>query len=193
MNYRDVLTAVTIAGALMHAPSASAAVIDYNAAPTAGFFTPWTEDGFETTSTGGVYINALYEVSTDAGGVISITRVGGGAFSLSSIDFRLFEIDQLFPAAFSFTVTGDKVGGGTATQLVSGLTTSMQTITFGADFGSLLAVRFTQGPSVAPFDDLVFDNVNVTEVSAATVPEPASLVLLALGMARLGALRRRLA
>jgi hypothetical protein len=78
------------------------------------------------------------------------------------------------------------VGGGSVTQSISGLTTSLQTYSFGPEFSDLVAVHYTQGPSTTGEDDVIFDNVIVT-----AVPEPTSIALLGLGLAGLGFRKRK--
>jgi len=98
MRPKSAFAALSLAGALMQAPAAFASVLDYNAAGS-GFVGPTvTEDGFDTTAPAGLFITSGGEAAAAfAGDEVTITRVGGGAFSLSSIDFRLFS-----QSSFSF-------------------------------------------------------------------------------------------
>jgi hypothetical protein len=148
---------IMMVGVFLQSATASAVVLDYNAFDPGIYQHTVIEDGFSTTSSRFLFITDHYLVTTLAGERFTIAQVGGEPFSLCSIDFRLGSYFLSNP----FTVFGDQVGGGTATQLISGHTTSLQTYTFGPAFSNVLAVRFTQGPDTGPDDDISFDNVNL--------------------------------
>lgn len=61
---------------------------------------------------------------------------------------------------------------------------------FGAHAGQTLRLRFAEADNVFTFQ-LGVDNVSLTTVDAAAVPEPASLLLIGTGLAALGARRFR--
>lgn len=164
---------------------AAPTLLDYNSIPAFSSVNPYDQNGFRTSgelfAVGGGQVTPKF-----AGGQITIASlVAGTPFALTSIDFRLFQSNS----SFNFTVFGDLVGGGTASQLISGLTTSLQTYTFGSAFADVVSVRFTQGPSFAGSDDIIFDNVRLGD--AVAVPEPATMALVMLALAGVAATRRR--
>ncbi len=177
MTLRKPLSAAAIASAcLVIASVAHAGVVtlNYDSLSYGMYPSSYDQDGFRTSGPlfgwGDGTVLAPY-----AGQQITVSSLTPGeAFALTSIDFRL-----PYDSSFTFTVFGDLVGGGTVSQVISGLTGSMTTYTFGSDFSNVYGVRFTQGPSTSGFDDVFFDNVVLGDAIAATVPEPATLVLLA--------------
>lgn len=113
---------------------------------------------------------ALFENAID--GQIVLTRVGGGAFDLYSID--LAELNG--PAATTITFTGDTLGGGVVSQsfTLDGDAFGAETFEFSDDFRGVTAVRWSQ---VAPFHQ--FDNVVVPEPSTGALLIAGSLGVLA--------------
>ncbi len=110
-------------------------------------------------------------------GTITMTQVGGGAFSLDGIDLANLYTDVL-PQGSTVTFTGSLVGGGAVFQsftLAQG--NGLQTFAF-TGFSGVTSVSWTQDFPFHQFDNVV--------VSAAAVPGPLAALPFALI-----ALRRR--
>ena len=123
-------------------------------------------DGIGSGGSGGLFVLA--------NSLLKLTASGGGLFSLQSLDFGLFDL-QSTTTAPSLLIEG----------LLADSSLLSQTLPLGtlANFGfanwtGLQEVRFSANT------DFVLDNVNA-------VPEPASLAMVALGMAGLVVMRRK--
>lgn len=124
--------------------------------------------------------------------LLTVSQVGGGAFSLSSIDLsRAHGI--VSATAAQVVITGNQVGGGTVTRILN-LTDSLSTpgnyfSTFAldaADFGNLTSFTLLGQPATPRGGNYyAIDNLAV----GTPVPEPGTLSLLGLGSAYL--FRRR--
>jgi len=126
----------------------------------------------------------------------TISKVGGGAFALISLDYAKWQGPTI--AAATITITGNKVGGGTTAPVIlspvgdftsGGVGTDFQTFnSFGPEWGNLQSVVLRgSGASLGTLNYFAIDNIGVDV--AATVPEPGTLSLLGLGSAYL--IRRR--
>jgi hypothetical protein len=160
-----------------------------------GFNGPYTEAGFQFASpffgvwqTGSPYYpgsTALWNASN--GGITTLTQVGGGAFSISSIDLMALYTNN---AAQTVTFVGTLPDNSTVTQTfnvpASGSTITENLFLFtNPGFLDVVSVTFAQG--LGPFYQ--FDNVTVGAPNE--VPDSGSTILLMFGsVAALLALQR---
>ena len=195
------MTSFSVLSVLAVAP-AQAVVLDFeslaqNNTAVNNVGTSYTEDGFTVSQVGTqgfplavfgtqftFYPGSTALFDRRANGVIRLTQVDGGAFTLSSIDL----------ASFSNTSTSTPV---TFTGLKADTTTISQTFTTSAigltnfnftNFTNLVSVDWTQ---VSPFHQ--FDNINVSAASATAVPEPFTVLGTIFGAGYGVALKRKLA
>ena len=183
------------------ASAAHAAVIDFEALAHNGsgfnyVGNSYVESGFQFTkgqgepfdfgvmgSGEGRYTGSAALFNDTIGGTTTLSRVGGGVFTLSSID-----VSELNYAASVFVnFVGELLGGGQvfATIQTDG-TFGMESFLFNSAWTNLVSVSWTQD---SPFHQ--FDNVNVEPGSVSPVPVPAGGLLLVGALAGLAALRRK--
>ena len=210
---RSVLASLAMAAGLLAAGPAVAALVDFEgvAAPN----TQNTDDGVTRAFNGyNVFVpHGHYQgigflqpdprpssgsdwllhdhFAATLGQPVVVTRVGGGAFSVQSIDAA--EWDNGFDKQQELTLTGHLSGGGTIVQtFVTDLFDGFQTfiVTGFDDIVQLDIIGSTFGTT---FGTLGYDNVVVNDVVVGGVPEPTTAGLLALGLGLLASKRRRAA
>lgn len=113
--------------------------------------------------------------------IVTMTDTGGGVFSLGSLEAATGE--GAFSGVSSLLIEGSLFGGGTVSQTL-GITSSWSSYTL-IGFANLTQVVFSNADAGA---GLSLDNLNT---DTATVPEPGTLALLAIGLFGMRLARRR--
>lgn len=142
---------------------------------------------FATAGTGleGIYTGSTALINDNWEGTTVLTRMDGGLFRMNSIDLaELFAMDEPFEVTFAGLLdNGDTVFQSFTLDGLFGA----ETFTFDAAFTDLVAVSWQQGGDF--FHQ--FDNIDVTPIGAAPVPEPATMLLFGAGLLVVAAGRRR--
>jgi hypothetical protein len=126
---------------------------------------------------------------TFSGMTTTLTQVGGGAFSLASIELADVP-NQGFNIPVNFV--GNLIGGGTVSQsFTTDSTPGLETFNF-SGFTNLASVTLIPtAPGGAA--NIQFDNINVTAASSTAVPEPFTILGTLVGAGGSVALKRKLA
>lgn len=124
--------------------------------------------------------------------VVNFSRVGGGLFSMQSAAFSPFGGPGFFGGgATTVTFIGSLLNGSTVTQTfnVLGTVAGLQTFSLSSAFTGLTSVGMSAldsyGEPIVQFDNLTFTP------AASTVPEPATVALVAGGLLGVAAAARR--
>lgn len=199
---------------------AQAEVLNFESLRTAGTFvtfvgSPYAENGFTLTSdptanaqtaftayrTGDLYFagsTALVNNTVRTGlgsATTTLTKIGGGLFDLTSIELAKNQLND--PLVVTFV--GVRVDGTTLTQVFTVTrdntffytgNSGFETFTF-TGFSNLLSVSWTNNER-NPFlgDNVQFDNISVSDVTPAPIPEPVTLILFATGLLSAAGVRR---
>lgn len=123
----------------------------------------------------------------DNSGPMTVFKIGAQPFALNSIDATFYATSFNGTALdHNIVVTGALFGGGTVTTtLTIDDNVSFQTFTFDSSWSSIVGVSFVNSAGRMAYDNIVVDAV------AESVPEPAAIAVLGLGLAGLAAARRR--
>lgn len=182
--------------------TSQATTLNFDAAPSQFWITNYSEQGFnfslavaEGMGTLGVDTSTEYWNGNGTGRLLtwsnqsaisgfSLTKVGGGSFSLAAFDFGNGYVSGNDDIE-SLTVTGYITGGGTITQEISHPRLGIFSYVFGDGWGALDSVVFSAS---GQDNRAIFDNI---VVDGAAVPEPTTLALLGIGLAGLGFGKRK--
>jgi hypothetical protein len=195
------ITSFSALTAIAAAP-AQAVVMDFNSLPSNTGFTTYTEKGFTIDiidNANSAIFAAQYDFGSGSQAILTyvyspafirLTRVGGGAFSLSSIDLNT---DYLALSRAFVLFKGNTASGNTVTQTFTTDTdeNSSQTLAFNSNFTDLVSVDWSQS-----FESHVFDNINVSAIEspiATAVPEPFTILGTLFGAGYGVAFKRKLA
>lgn len=172
---------------------AEQSVIDFDALATPGFgvtlLPAYSEDGYQLTTNSGLLgsfhsSSPLYAGSPSMTNTplatTSLTRAGGAAFSLDSIE--LADLFSLGSGPYDVTFLGHLAGGGTVSQTFSINTGSAFSPHSFSGFSHLASVTWQQGLMRLH----QFDNIVVT-----SVPEPGTYAMLLAGLGLFGWMSRR--
>lgn len=191
---KNILSACALAIGLLSC-GAQATVIEFNGHSNSQFgdenvgngLTVKTENGYAFTSSGdhfhfidmsgyGGPSNGTSSLLEDRAYSITMSKVGGGAFSLLSLlDYSA--------GAGQLSITGNFIGGGSINSIVGLSSSAFTSETFSA-FNNLSSVVF-QGISGG------FGLENITVGEGSTVPEPTSIALFGLALAGLSIVRKK--
>ncbi len=133
----------------------------------------WGEDNANNADPGGATLFQLF-----AGAFLTITRTGGGAFSLMSFDVAdLFNVGSAGPIVYSW------VDGGGAHENVFNLDNDVGLQTLTLNLSGVTSFTMQQAAPYVQIDNVTFE--------AAAVPEPGAWALMILGFGVAGAALRR--
>lgn len=186
------------------AGAASAATVDFNDNPDDQYFIGSTvSDGYLASAISPMGTNDSIDGSGPSNGTVhldswtndsstsawSLSKIGGGVFSLSQFDFAT-PVDNYLgffgtSASSLVTVTGFLFGGGTVSQDFSPVVGTFQTFVLNGSFTGLTSVQFTANGNN---NRGAYDNIVVQD---GAVPEAATWAMFIAGFGMVGAVARR--
>lgn len=212
MKHRKSFAVVGASAAMLLSPATHAALVGFDdIANTAngiqigvvsGGFN-FNGDHFHIVDSAGAFVrNAstsylAAEAAQGLGRPVTMTRSGGGNFTLNQVDVaEVWLPGEPLNDFFEVLITANQFGGGVFSLAVTldgirdgiGGVADFQTV-FLAGWTNLTDVTFTGRNAAGAFGDYSIDNLIVDERNP--VPEPGTLALLGLGIAGLGLSRRR--
>lgn len=196
-------------GLLMCVSTSRADFIDFNSVPSSGnpILTTLTTGGYQFSSThfhtidstfGSLVSNGTIYIAEEAGnlgGPITMSKVGGGVFSLNRFDGAKLFLSNTpgFPNADFINVVGNLFGGGTVSaQFALQTAVAFQTFLLPGTFVNLTSVTFSGSVIGGDAGGIALDNIEVNATTA--VPVPSGVVLTGLGFMCItgaGLVRRR--
>jgi MYXO-CTERM domain-containing protein len=196
MNFSKLASVALSFGLLLAAQASQAVVLDFESLATGGtslnnVADGYAEDGFKflnltipnAADSFGVWqtgsgahpgSTALFNQWQDA--ITQLTQIGGVAFNASSIQLASL---NLSPLPNTVTFVGTRADNSTVTQAITMVNPSVLSTYSFVGMNNLVKLEWSQA---VPFHQ--FDNINVS-----SVPEPASLAVVGLGV--LALIRRR--
>jgi hypothetical protein len=176
--------------------NANAAVIDFDQLTGSGIpdrGTHYAEDGFQLDTTGIFksiqsddyrYDGSVGFFNDTINGITKLTKIGGGVFSLDSID-----LDSL-NGGYQVTVNfiGTLLNGSTvSTSFRTNAADNLQTFSFDTSFDNVTSVAWAQASPFHSFDNIVVN----AGAPGAQVPEPGTVAMFGLGLMAFIAARRK--
>lgn len=122
--------------------------------------------------------------------ILTMTKSGGGAFSLDSFFAGTRFISQGYGEATGIDVLGTLSGGGTVQATFGFVNENFDQFNLTTSFADLVSVTFTSLPGTGMVE-FIIDDIVVNERSS--VPEPGTITLLGLALVGLGLSRRKAA
>jgi len=181
-----VLTKLSLLG--LFCGVAAATTLDFEDITSNNFDTPIVSNGFSFDFSGGWFIGPEPLGAFNSNGTSRLVTTANTTILMQAADSHIFTLSSLFAATGSSTgtgtiqLTGNLDGGGTVSQTLN-VTSDFTSFTINPSFTNLSSVTFLTSSTGGGLDNLLVDG-------AAAAPEPASLMLVGIGVA-VCALHRR--
>jgi len=144
--------------------------------PNAGFMGVWIDN-----PNGNGTPSLVYDGFGSGGAGVTMTKTGGGAFDLGSLDMTISWYDNL--SSDTVNLVANLLGGGQTTETLS-LIQGLQT--YNLNLQNVTSVAISEVASNSGY--WLMDNVNY---NSSVTPEPGSLLLLGTGLAGIAVAIRR--